>query len=59
VLVTSGWFAAGAAACALFDAGVGDAGAADALPVERFVDADYAMAARAEDLVETLIDSAC
>jgi hypothetical protein len=47
VLVTSGRFAAGAAACAFFDAGVGDAGAADALPVERFVCPDDATAAGA------------
>ena len=47
MLVTSGRFAAGAAACAFFDAGVGDAGAADALSVERFVDPDDATAAGA------------
>lgn len=45
VLVASGWFAPGAATCAFLDAGMGDTGAADALPVKRFVDADDAMAA--------------
>ncbi|MGW1405404.1 hypothetical protein [Streptomyces sp. NPDC002403] len=47
LVVTGGWLAAGAAAYAFFDAGLGDAVAADPLTVERLVDVNYPVAARA------------
>lgn len=45
MVVAGGRLPAGSAACALLDAGVGDAGAADPLPVQRLVDAYDSVAA--------------
>ncbi|WP_407109823.1 hypothetical protein ACE1N8_02890 [Streptomyces sp. DSM 116494] len=47
MLVAGGRLAAGSAAYAFFDAGLGDTVAADSLTVERLVDANHSVAARA------------
>lgn len=55
-LIAGGWFTPGTAAYAFLNAGLRDAGAADPLSVERFVDPDDAMTARtcrADDPVDT------